>query len=312
MLGMVNKSRQEGLLEKEADTIPKIEKTDVAILPRTTTPSVQLQVEECEPKKSKWKISECTSKITGVADPDSVIAKVRKAAEDCVSKAISILRAPSEQTSLQVDRHFHCPSVSEIVKIRKAFEQIQNHLPSVEVHCYTSPPCKKDTAGCYAYPHLGIEVCPNFFSDYDMNHRIGMFVVAAGWVPTRFATYCGGSESCYDDFTKSASEMVNNPYSYANFALEAVGLAPFSEDVHVPCRPRAIGLSVIVPPDARTNPRAIRPPSGFEPPPPQGSRLVPVWEDATGKYFIYYSGLPGGRVFMPGEGERFYLRQGLI
>ncbi|WP_347275115.1 DUF4157 domain-containing protein [Candidatus Kuenenia sp.] len=328
ILETVTKSRQEGLIEKEADaTSNKAEKADVEMLYRTSTPSIQLQrggsggQPRCRIPHAEAK--SCTSGNTGVADPGSVIAEARRLAVSCVSKAISKLRALRSQTILQVDRHFHCPSSSQIINIIKTFEQIQNYLPSVWVLCYNGPLCRECYVNYVSCPtgadvtlcsgsQAGMYVCPDFFLNYWHLSRIRMFIEAAAWQTNKAAPGCQEGEACYDDFTKPTSEMVNNAAPYANFAVEASGLFPIdSYEVAVPCRPMETGFNVVVPPDARTNPRAVRLLTGFEPI-PRGSQIVSVFKDIAGKYFIYYSGLPGGRVYMPGEGERFYLPEGFM
>ena len=329
ILETVTKSRQAGLFEKEADaTSNKAEKADVEMLHRTTTPSIQLQrggsggQPRCRIPHAEAK--RCTSGNAGVADPGSVIEEARSLAVSCVSRAISKLRALRSQTILQVDRHFHCPSSSQIINIIKTFEQIQNYLPSVWVLCYNGPLCRDcyvnyvscptgaDVALCSA-SQAGMYVCPEFFLNYWHLARIQMFITSAAWQTNKAVPGCREGEACYDDFTKPASEMVNDADPYANFAVEASGLFPFLDSLEaaVPCRPLDTGFNVVVPPDARTNPRAIRPLTGFEPI-PVGSRIISVWSDVADKYFIYYSGLPGGRVYMPGEGERFYLPEGFM
>jgi len=331
ILERMTKRRQEGLFDEEAAaTSHKAEKTDVVMLHQTTTPSIQLQRggsggrPRCRMPDAEAK--RCSSGNTGVADPGSVIAEARSLAVSSVSRAISKLRALRSQTILHVDRHFHCPSSWQIINIIKTFEQIQNHLPSVWVLCYNGPLCKgvcyvnfvscpagADVSLCSA-SQAGMYVCPDFFLNYWHLSRVKTFITAAAWQTNKAVPGCQEGEACYDDFTKPASEMVNNADPYANFAVEASDLFPFldSLEVTVPCRPLHSGFYVVVPPDARTNPRAIRPLTGFEPKPPKGSQVISVFKDIAGKYFIYYSGLPGGRVYMPGEGERFYLPEGLI
>ena len=138
----------------------------------------------------------CSSTVTGVSDPDRVIDVARGAAVGKAVSALAKLRTLRSQTIRQLDRHFHCPSVSYIREIISTFGQTKSSLPSLPFSCGDSD-CKGTTLGVLR----------------------------------------GGS----------------------------VRLC---------------------------------------------SRILPVFVDQGGKYFIYHSGLPGGRVYTPGEDERYYLPEG--
>ena len=142
--------------------------------------------------------------------------------------------------------------------------------------------------------------------DFGKNDDIkaALFIVGAAWRAGRQGQ-CLIRQPCYDDFTRPASSMVKNGSSYGYFALEAYGISQPQPNT-LPCRPWKTQLYVIVPPDAATDPKTIRPLTGFDPAPRKGSVVRTVYKDQGDKCFTYHDGLPGGRVYLPGEKERYY------
>ena len=137
----------------------------------------------------------------------------------------------------------------------------------------------------------------------------GIFIWAAA-INAGSKRGCDWGTPCYDDFTVPASDWMKRAAPYEGFALEVAGHRGDPPDT-IPCRPRSLHMSVSVPPGAIRDPTLIRPITGFDPSPPPGSRVVPVWEDSDGQRFIYSDTLPGAQVHLPNEGKRFYLPSGM-
>jgi hypothetical protein len=249
--------------------------------------------------------SGCTAAVTGSNNADDLIDAARRDAVSRVSTATAQARAPSSRTLRQLDWHFHCPGVPQVVEIANVLSRIAAALPAMPVTCAASsaPRCASRAASHLSGP--GLEVCPNFFRTSD-EERSAELIAAGAWLDGH-TTICLRREACYDDFTTPATATVNSAYSYAYFALEASGFSGLRQPSVIPCRPTQTGINVIVPADAASNPSGIRRLTGFEERPPRGAEIVPVYEDRSGKYFIYRSGLPDSQVYMPGEHERYYL-----
>jgi len=247
----------------------------------------------------------CTRSVTGVASPDSVIATARADAARRVGAAVANLRAPSSQTLRQLDRHFHCPSVSEIREITTTLREVQSGLQSLPVICISGPAdCAPGTPNNVASDGTQ-RLCPPFFLMSADSQAAQLIAGAAIGRRIRCLLW----EPCYEDFTQSTSTFINNAYSYGYFVLENAGYANMRGPANLPCRPLRTGANVVVPPDARTNPGSIQPLSGFNEILPR-SLILPVFQDQGGRRFIYHDGMPGGQVYMPGERERFYLPAG--
>ena len=102
--------------------------------------------------------------------------------------------------------------------------------------------------------------------------------------------------------------MLNNPYSYAWFSVEAAGLSAPVAGI-VPCRPLETGIHVVVSPAAKKDPTQIRRLIGTEPV-PKDAEIIPVYLDTCDKCFIYHDDIEGAKAYLPGESKRYYFPDG--
>lgn len=208
-----------------------------------------------------------------------------------------------------LDRHFHCPSTTQMMDVKKTLTAIQGKITGVPADCLPAShaDCADGGFGNAGDTTGDLSLCPPWFTGMSDIQRAVTFIFAAA-IGVGRKQRCRRSETCYDDYTRKAPEMLENPYSFGWFAVEAAGLSPPYNGI-VPCRPLGTGNYVVVPPAAHKDPAQIRRLSGFEPI-PQGSEILEVYSDSGGKRFIYSDKIDGARVYLPDEGKRYYFPEG--
>jgi hypothetical protein len=249
----------------------------------------------------------CDRRTTGVDDADPRLKAARVEAEVKTSLGSDNIKDIDQRTLRLLDRHFHCPSTTQIAGIAAMLAKMEAGLVGMDANCLDAKNsiCAKAIAR-YDAAIPALLFCPGPFTTTRPELGLmGVFVWGAA-VEQGAQEGCVIGSSCYDDFTVPASDMVTRAEAYEGFVLES-GFVGLGQPETIPCRPRNIHLSVVVPPGAATDPRRIRPLSPFDDPPPRGSRVVPVWEDTAGKRFIYTELLPGAKQYLPEEGSRLYL-----
>ncbi len=250
----------------------------------------------------------CTQQNTLVGNAAHFITQGRSTAANMIDGALAALSRPNTRTFRLLDRHFHCPSVSNMIRIISNFRRIRPFLPRVAVRCRIAGNrvCGPLTMG----GNIGntLSLCPRYFSAPVTAHRRGTTFIFTAGILAGLADTCMRRHACYDDFTVPASQMIDNPFSYAYFAVENWGQT-LRQPQTIPCRPLRTGINVIVPGNAARHPNRIQRLTGYVPI-PRGSIILPVFMDRARNYFIYHRGLPGGRVYMPGETERYYFPNG--
>jgi hypothetical protein len=247
----------------------------------------------------------CTLATTGILDADFRVDRARDEARSMLRAARGAFQRMSSRTIRLVDRHFHCPSISQIHVIMDTLALAEVLLPTFDVRCAAaaSAVCQRPFMMGGVADDGVLEFCPHAFSPVMTEFRLaGTFIMAAaggGADPHMIRT------PSYDDFTVPASAMVRNGYSYMWFAIELAGHR-VRQPPTIPCAPLNTGTNVYVPPGAVADPSLIRPVTRFEPR-PHGSVILPVFTDRAGKRFIYHDALPGARQYLPGERSRYYL-----
>ncbi len=253
--------------------------------------------------------SGCDRATTGIDNAADVLDRARATAIAAVAAARAAFKPMKSSTITLLDRHFHCPSTTNMMEIMKTLAAIESALPNMPVNCRPAkdPDCV-DTKGFAKDNVKELNTCPPYFAaDLTDVWRAVTFIFAAATGLGRTAR-CRRGEGCYDDFTQTASVMLNNPYSYAWFAVEVAGLSTPDAGI-VPCRPLETGIYVVVPAAAQKDPTQIRRLSGFDPM-PKDAKILSVYRDSVGKYFIYDDNIDGARVYMPDEGKRYYFPEG--
>jgi len=252
----------------------------------------------------------CDKKTTGVDNAPDILLTARAIAIGAVQQARAAFKPLKSSTITLLDRHFHCPSNTQIQEVMKTLARIEAALPTIAVTCKSAkdPDCAGSMGqGVDNQPEL--HACPTYFGqDVSDVFRAVTFIFAAAVSIGRLQR-CRRAEACYDDYMQTAATMLENPYSYAWFAVEAAGLSPPDNGI-IPCRPLEVGIYVNVPPAAKTDPTQIRRVSGFEETPPAGTRIASVWMDTSGKYFIYDDNVKGAKEYLPGEKKRYYFPEG--
>ncbi|MFL6649900.1 MAG: DUF4157 domain-containing protein [Sulfurifustaceae bacterium] len=249
----------------------------------------------------------CDKKTTGVADADAQIDSARQEALDAIRAARSAFPKMSTRTIRLLNRHFHCPSHSDIGTIIGMLGKIEKAISALAPNCAGTKEsvCQDAGPGRVGETTKQIDFCPPAFQlgPKKAFHFAGFFI--SGAAQTEGAKRdCPVFDPCYDDFTKPPADMVGNASSYAGFALELAGNA-LPQPATIPCAPHDTGELVAVPPGA-TDPTLIRRVTGFDPIPPD-SRILSVFKDDSGHRFIYHDNLPGAQQFLPGESKRYYL-----
>ncbi len=262
------------------------------------TPSVARQV-----------MRACDKRTTGVDDAQVMMDAARATALSAVTAARAAFKPMKGKTITLLDRHFHCPTTGQMIEAEKALAAIEGAIPTVSADCL--PESDVECAGGnfgHAQDGTGnLSVCPPWFSGMTAIQRAVTFIFAAA-VGLGRNKRCRRSEACYDDYVKKAPEMLQNPYSFAWFAVEAAKLSTPDNSI-VPCRPQGTGMHYVVSPAALKDPTQIRRLSGFDPIPP-GSRFAELQSDSSGKYFIYDDNIEGARQYLPDEPKRYYFPNG--
>jgi hypothetical protein len=251
----------------------------------------------------------CDKKTTGVDDAQALMDSARAAGLAAVQAATAAFKPMRSRTITLLDRHFHCPSTTQMIEVKKTLSAIEGKMPSVVADCLSSADSDCD-GGNFGHAQDGtgdLGLCPPWFSGMTDVQRAVTFIFAAA-VGLGRNQRCRRSETCYDDYTQNAATMLQNPYSYAWFAVEAAGLSPPDNSI-VPCRPQGTGFYYVVSPAARKDPTQIRRLSGFDPIPP-GSEIVEVYSDSSGKDFIYHNDIEGAKQYLPNETKRYYFPNG--
>jgi hypothetical protein len=251
----------------------------------------------------------CDKKTTGVNDPALVIDNARAVALSAVQSARAAFKPAKSATLTLLDRHFHCPTISQMMDVKKTLAAIETEIPNAPADCL--PASDTECAGGgfgNAEDNTGkLSLCPPWFSGMtDVQQAVTIIFAAAIKVGRK--KRCRRSEPCYDDYLQKASDMLQNPYSFGWYAVEVAGLSPPDNSI-VPCKPQGTGMQYVVSPAAKKNPGLIRRLSGFDPI-PEGSRFAELMSDSSGKYFIYDDDIEGAKQYLPDEPKRYYFPNG--
>jgi hypothetical protein len=248
----------------------------------------------------------CDRRTTGVDDAETRIDDARVEAVFMAGVASEASARLDSWTIRLADRHFHCPSSSEIGSLRTTFATIRTNIMALDPRCLRKSDPKCRDALAWVSSDGMLEICPIAFAAETASETLSGTFIWGGAINAGKDKGCKWGSPCYDDFTVPASDMMKHADAFEEFALELAGHVHGYPET-IPCRPRNTHMSVLVPPDAVRNPALIRPVSGFDPSPPPGLRVVPVWEDSDGQRFIYSDTLPGAKAYLPKEPKRFYL-----
>jgi hypothetical protein len=251
----------------------------------------------------------CGKRTTGVDDAEKRIVEARDDANVKAMIARDNLKSLDSRTIQLLDRHFHCPSSSQIKTIELTLNKIFGSTINMGARCVnaSNPLCSGKTIAEWDYSTFTLSICPMSFSSRGVVDSLTSTFIWAAGLDNGLDKSCKITSSCYDDFTIPASDMMKHAEAYVGFILESAFQLLDKEPETIPCRPRNTGLNVTVPPGAGADPKLIRPITGFDPSPPRGSVVMPVWEDTAGKKFIYSDTLPGAKTYLPNEPKRFYL-----
>jgi len=254
----------------------------------------------------------CDAKTTGVAVPTTMIDDARATALSAVKAARAAFKGMKSSTITLLDRHFHCPSTTNMIEVKKVLEAIEGRLPGVGFDCLpdTDAECAGGGFGAANDKTGDLSACPPWFTGMTNIQRAVTFIFAAA-IGLGRRQRCRRSEGCYDDYTQNAAAMLQNPYSFAWFVVEAAKLSAPDGRI-VPCRPQGSGIYYVVSPAARKDPWQIRRLSGFDPI-PRGSDIVELHSDSSGKDFIYHDDIEGARRFLPDDPmKRYYFPDGRL
>jgi len=250
----------------------------------------------------------CDKRTTGIEDADARIDRARVEALRIMAVATAALPRLNTRTTRLVDRHFHCPSSSQIVAITASLAAIETKIPS-DVRCVGAGIKERSLLTTGRISSDGVlELFPYSFEEEFKKEDAGI-AGAFVWAAALNAgldndTHCDRTSACYNDFTVPASDMMKHAETYRNFAVDLAGYA-FRQPSTIPCPVQSLETYVFVPPGALSDPKLIRPVTGYESAPP-GSVVLTVHEDRAGHKFIYHNDLPGAEVFMPDEPKRYY------
>lgn len=267
-----------------------------------------VQQQRRSPALARQVMRACDKKTTGVDDPTAMLDKARATAISAVNAALAAFKPLKDVTLKLLDRHFHCPSSTQIIDVKKTLTAIKTALPTVSVNCHpaSDPKC----TGPSGWADMGANVhntCPPWFSRLtDLMQAVTfIFTAATGLGHNK---RCLRGETCYDDYTRTASEMLENQYSYGWFAVEAAKLSTPDAGI-IPCRSLAVGIYVVVPPAAHKDPTQIHRRSGLDPI-PKDAELIQVYTDGNNKAFIYHDKIEAARQYLPDESKRYYFPGG--
>jgi hypothetical protein len=255
----------------------------------------------------------CDRRTTGLDDADARIDRARAEALRIMATARAAFPRLSPRTIRLVDRHFHCPTSSQILTIMAALATIETIIPSLDVRCLSGSTkrCRTPFATAWISSDGVLEICPYSFAEEfkeELGGIAGSFLWGAAFT-AGLADTCSWLSPCYNDFTVPASAMLGHIDPYRHFALELTG-HPHQQPPTIPCAAHSTYTYVYVPPGAISDPTLIRPVTGYDRPPP-GSVILTVHEDRAGHKFIYHDDLPGAEVYLPNEPKRYYLSPGV-
>ncbi len=268
-----------------------------------------VQQQRGSPALARQVMRACDKKTTGVDDPSAMLDKARATAISAVTAALAAFKPMKTVTLKLLDRHFHCPSNLQIIDVKKKLTAIKAALPAVRVNCRSAsdPECAGGKPGSAEKGTNVLNTCPPWFSGMSDIMQAVTFVFTAA-VGLGHDKRCRRGEACYDDYTRKTPEMLENPYSYGWFAVEAAKLSTPDTNA-IPCRPLAIGRWVVVPPAAHKDPSHIRRLSGFDPI-PKDSEIIEVYTDMSDKEFIYHDKIEAAKQYLPDEPKRYYFPGG--
>jgi hypothetical protein len=249
----------------------------------------------------------CDRRTTGLDDADARIDRARAEALRVMALARATFPRMRERTIRLVDRHFHCPSSTQIRTIMAGLAAIETIIPALDVRCVSGTKKCPALTSAWITSDGVLELCPYAFVEEfkdELGGVAGNFIWGAAF-NAGLDDICGWLSLCYNDFTVSASDMVKHGGPSRQFALELAGY-PLRQPPTIPCAPRSTYTYVYVPPGAVSDPKLIRPVTGYDTPPP-GSVILTVHEDRAGHKFIYHNDLPDAQVYMPNEPKRYYL-----
>lgn len=251
----------------------------------------------------------CDKATTGVDNAAQRIDDARDQALRALTTAVAAFPRMNTRTIRLVNRHFHCPSNSQIRTIMKNLAEIKAALPALKATCAAAADsiCKDGELGWVWHEQKLIELCPPAFAAGARQYRFAASFISGAAQTLGLKRDCVMADACYDDFTTPAGTMVNNVSSYAALALELAG-NNLPAPATIPCAAHDTGLLVFVPPDA-TDPAVIRRVTGFNER-PSGAMVLSVFADDAGNQFIYHDHLPGAKPYLPGESSRYYFAGG--
>ena len=158
----------------------------------------------------------CDRATTGVGDADDRIDGAREQALNMIGAARAAFPRMSSRTIRNVDRHFHCPSSSQIRVIMRVLEAIEAAIPTLLVQCEDASAdfCRESEYVRGQVTDGLVELCPASFRPDARAYRLAGTFIHAGAITAGMTNICMKRDACYDDFTLRADTMVGNSYSY--------------------------------------------------------------------------------------------------
>ncbi len=258
----------------------------------------------------------CDRVTTGVDNAQEMINQSRRLADDMLSSALSVwpLRG---QDLYAVYRHFHCPTSSQISRIRDNLRHIRQILAGLDYSCIpkTADPCQQGNYGIFTGVDLSapvtsrcprLQLCPGLFHETPLRFAGVMIINGALCADVSTQQECRMSEPCYYNFMESAEDVVTgNNQAYAYLARELSGWRPPVQPQHVPCLPSVTADSIRVRGgETATDPAAVQNEEGDN---------YGILEDlVTGERFIRHNHLEGADHYLYQESRdgmdmRYYL-----
>src|SRR5262249_23238353 len=157
----------------------------------------------------------------------------------------------STRTIHLMQRHFHCPSVSEIRTVMDTLPAIEAVIPNLGVRCVS-----EKTEHCRLLLRAELDgdvlvICP----PPKENPELGITspLIGAAGISAGLGNASGWSSVDYDDFTVPASHMVRQAGPYQGFAFEVSGHRVRPPPT-IPCAPIRTQTYVSVPTGAGSDP----------------------------------------------------------
>ena len=268
-----------------------------------------LQQQRQTPALARKVMRACDKKTTGVDDAEAKLDQARASARSAVKTARAAFKPLKTFTLKLLDRHFHCPSNTQIIEAKKVLTNIEGAIPAVTANCLAGAhaKCAGGSFGFASDAIAELNTCPPWFTKMTDVQQAVTFIFAAATGIGR-SSRCRRSEACYDDYTRKAATMLYNPYSYAWFSVEAANLSPPDGGV-IPCRPMNVGIWVVVPPEALKDPGKIFRLTGYDSI-PKDSEIIEVHTDVSNKDFIYHDKIEGAKQYLSDETKRYYFPGG--